>query len=162
MHFSLILSPYTFYFATVFLLFLVTASILSIPDPTFPSWHSPSFGGCLGCFGYFLGSGRSTYERNYAGLQDRKIKHSKKHLENCIIIYLIHGPILILYGSLCPGLVCELLDLLLHPNQTVRSAGQCSSLVISFVGHLSMLPGTTVRKSSSTEHTQPVSERSRA
>lgn len=78
MYFSMILPPYTFCFATVFLLFLGTASILCLPNATFPSWYSPSFGGWLGCFGHFLGSGGSTYEQNYVGLQGIKIKHRKK------------------------------------------------------------------------------------
>lgn len=156
----MILSPYTFCFAIVFLLFLGTASILCLPNATFPSWYSPSFGGWLGCFGHFLGSGGSTYEQNYVGLQGIKIKHRKKHLKNCSIISLIPGPIPIPYCSLCPGPVYELLDLLLHPKQ--QSAGQCFSLVISFVGHVSTLLDTTMRKKSSTEHTRPASERSQA
>lgn len=92
-YFSVILSPYTFYFTTVFLLFLVTASALSFHNTTLPSWHSHSF---WGCFWYFFKSVRSTYEKNYVVLQGREVKHRKKHLKYCSIIYPISGPILIL------------------------------------------------------------------
>lgn len=136
-------------------------SLYPLPSQRYlPFLVLPQFWGMVGCFGHFLGSGGSTYEQNYVGLQGIKIKHRKNHLKNCSIISLIPGPIPILYCSLCPGLVYELLDLLLHPKQ--QSAGQCFSLVISFVGHVSTLLDTTMRKKSSTEHTRPASERSQA
>lgn len=70
-------APPPFYFAAAFLFFRLTASTLSPPTPNFPFQHSSIFGGCLGCFGHFLGNGSSIYEQNSIGLQGIKKRHIK-------------------------------------------------------------------------------------